>query len=197
MSGNVNVLFSNVIEDEKKHKPAPFPLFVPYWIIPIITLNGLSFYDLKDGEKLEKHISRDMLLDFAAINRNIFNYLFPGPKPIFGLDVIYKIKGLSDYLNSEIESRTKSVIDSLALPDGGIITEKPYRIQELDDELFLIFMEPGFTSYSFGLRDKLLEFVSECLKVQYKYSTISNVASTNMYKVYLNLLNPKYVLYFN
>ena len=169
----------------------PKPMFIPYWITSALAMNGLDVHVFKDVEALKKYISRDMLADFVAVNRYLLVNDFITPKYMNSLHGIYQVPGMEYLIDTEIHARKDAAIATLGLPMEAVPPTNLYRIQELDHEVFLIFVEPGFTTHLLRFRDQALAFISECLRTQYRFASISNVAQTDLYWIYLNLLSEK------
>lgn len=166
----------------------PRPMIVPHWLMPVLALHRLDVSVLKDPAQLQKHISHDMLVDLAAINRYVFNNSINLPTYMRSCHALFDIPGMEYLIDAEIVARKDQALDTIGLPDDAIAADQLYRIQDFDHEVFLIFVEPGFTTHLLRFRDKALAFVSECLRTQYKFASISTVAQTELYRIYLDLL---------
>lgn len=175
------------IEQPQYARTPPKPLLIPHWIKPIIALNGLTISTLKDFKTLQQYLSRDMMLDFCAVNRFI---PFPIDCYMAGFEKTVYRNTTDWYTDKEIESRKDEVLDQLTAPESDENLKDVWRFEDLDEEVFLIYVEPGFMN-RLGFRDGALAFVSECLKTQYRYSPLNEVAKSSLYRTYLNLLNEK------
>lgn len=152
----------------------------------MLALSGLSVADLKDFKKVSKHLSRDVMLEWFALNTytpvilgNILHKFKDGP---------YAHADLG-YLAKEVEAKTEEVFSRFSSNNTQSNTPS-YTIQDVDEEFFVIHVDQGFID-DLRLRDRSLRFISECLKIQYKYSSLNVVASTEIYRTYLNLLNAR------
>jgi len=150
----------------------PRAIWVPYWIRPTLALNSLDVSRLKDLSSMSKYMSEEDYQVFIAVN-NIVDNVTP------------------NYHARQVDNLYKQdVIDRLTLSDVAEIPDSTYSVEHLDNDVFLIYVEPGFMN-TLRIRSGALAFVSECLKVQYSLMPIPYVSNGLLFRQYLNLLNPK------
>lgn len=165
----------------------PKPLLIPYWVRSLIKINGLDIKDLKDPKKISEFLPANIIKEMAALNL-LSPLSFECYFPLFDESLF---KGKNPELTfSEIEAEKEQVLDRLTLVNDQKPVVDPYQIIDLDEEIFVIYVEQGFIN-QLRFREGALAFVSDCLKTQYRYTPLNEVAKSSLYQRYLELLNEK------
>lgn len=185
--------------DTAAERTAPLPIFVPYWIRTMMIANKLTPDDLKKPAKLKKYMSKQDLIDWMALEHIFQNgFMVNGNRAI--MDALNETKSPSAAANlmREIQAAAPDVLARLSTPlcDEQRDDKKlklSYEIQHLDEENFLIYVEEDFVS-SLQRREQVVKWLSECLKVQYSYASLSRVSRSALFKMYVQAMNPFFQL---
>lgn len=165
----------------------PRPVIVPYWIRSLFLMNKLHIQDVKNVDRLIEFLPRDVLIEFLAVN----SFLPIG----VNTNITFLEKAIFDTIGDtvtyrEILGAREHVLSSLTASMNSLSSDDAYTIEDVDEEVFVIYVEQGFINH-LKLRDRALRFVSDCLETQYRYASPEQVVGTSLYEAYLNLLNEK------
>jgi hypothetical protein len=169
-------------------KSFPKALLVPYWMRTLIRSNSFTAKDLIDPKVLMKYLAYEDLSDFI----NVQSILAPIIDTVNIVDIFRASKDpkVVEHISQVHLTPNNNVHDRFTESIEQSPTCKDYEICQLDDEVFLIYLEPSFLN-AFEYRDKVLTFISDCLKIYYAYVSLSQVSHTQLFKAYLDLLNPR------
>lgn len=123
------------------------------------------------------------------IGEGSFGYIWKGTEKQASeyMDVILPLAMLE--LKKYESNKPDRVLVMNKIEDNEFIDfQKSYKFYPMGlKDYYLIVIDESF-KIALQIRSKLKEFISECLKLQYSHLSIEEVASSSLYRVYLNLL---------
>ncbi len=175
-----------------------------------------SVADLATYSKLRKIFSQEDMANIYAYNRYFWNELLPkrlyvsiGSCQMHSFSInSYEMSAIWSFANSDESNEFYNTITSLGDKIKDDYVQKLYEDINMEEvmsidikEHFKILPMQNTNNYLIVFNEvvrpvlkvssKLLEFITECLKTRYKYSSIEQVASTYIYSIYLALLSFK------
>lgn len=169
-------------------KNFPKALLVPYWMRSLVKSNNLTAKDLLDPKVLMEYLAYEDVSDFIQVQSLLSDVI--DTVNIVELFRASKDPKAIEYISHIHLAPTNSLVDRFTASSEQQPEGKDYEVCQLDDQVFLIYLEPSFLN-AFEYRDKLLTFISHCLKIYYAYVSLSQVSHTQLFRYYLDIINPR------
>lgn len=169
-------------------KSFPKALLAPYWMRSLLRSNNLTAKDLLNPKVLMENLAYEDLSDLIQVQSLLGGMI----ETVDFLKIFRTSKDpkVVEYISQVHLSPVNPVSDRFTEASDNQPTLKDYQISQIDDEVFLIYLEPSFLN-AFEYRDKVLSFISDCLKIYYAYVSLSQVSHTQLFRFYLDIINPR------
>lgn len=169
-------------------KSPPKAFLIPYWMRSLLRSNNLTSKDLLDPKILMENLAYEDLTELIAAQSLLNNVI--DTVDILAIFRASKDPKVIEYISHVHLMPGKDMADGFRESSDKQPGCTDYQISQLDDQIFLIYLEPSFLN-AFEYRDKVLTFISDCLKIYYSYVSLSQVSRTQLFKVYLDMINQR------